>query len=428
MGGGGSKEKSPPEKAEEIVQWKVLPTIPQARAKYELDGSLGKSTNPLHVELRALLDEQVGQRTLGKLAKERHCLDIFMCWVDIQEFKTIPTIDYRRSKAINIFNKYIKPGAVLQVGGLDGSDVVEITSKIESSKTNPLAMTNAFFDDVQNVCFLEIFQNVFQPFKDTQQYFEMTQQFKEAYNNVRTDDFEYMDKLGEGGFGLVVHAKKISTGKHYAMKIQSKKSLLDCFADDPRRASDEKLAISTLHHPFIVAMDYAFQTTTLAVMVLSLGTGGDLFKALMAGDNMSEDRVRFYAAEIVLALGYMHEMGLMYRDLKPHNVLLNVDGHIQLVDMGGVLDETGKVFDYSGGGARDGLSTLFAQCREDVASSLQAKIAGTDDVGASTHSKRPKNRMSIMGTFGCQFSTALCSCTDMPPFPSHIGTWLRRWW
>lgn len=335
-----------------------------------------------------------------------------MCWVDIQEFKTIPTDDYRRSKAINIFTKYIRSGGVLQIGGIDGSEIARITAKIEESRTDPSVMTNAFYDDVQHICFLEIFQNVFSGFKATSQYAQLTKQLKEVYNNVRPDDFEYMDKLGEGGFGLVVHVKKKSTGKHYALKIQSKKSLLTCFADDPRRASDEKLAISTIHHPFIVAMDYAFQTNHLAMMVLSLGTGGDLYKALMNGDNMNEERVRFYAAEMILALGYMHDIGLMYRDLKPQNVLLNDDGHIQLVDMGGVLDTEGKVLDYtSGGSSSDGLSALFAQVKENVASSLQARrhvntsenIDGsTDDGGGGSpvRSTRPMNHMSIMGTFG----------------------------
>lgn len=58
---------------------------------------------------------------------------------------------------------------------------------------------------------------------------------------------------------------------------------------------------------------------------------------------MSEERVRFYAAEIVLALSHIHRIGWIYRDLKPQNVLLNMDGHIQLVDLGGVVDVEGKL-------------------------------------------------------------------------------------
>ena len=84
------------------------------------------------------------------------------------------------------------------------------------------------------------------------------------------EDFDYYNKLGEGGFGFVVHCKKKSTGKHYAMKIQTKSGLLECFSDDPRRADFEKQAFASCQHPFIINLDYAFQTDSLAIMVLGL--------------------------------------------------------------------------------------------------------------------------------------------------------------
>jgi serine/threonine protein kinase len=85
-------------------------------------------------------------------------------------------------------------------------------------------------------------------------------------------------------------------------------------------------------------LDYAFQTRQLAIMLLGLSTAGDLSKVLLRTpeERLPEERVRFYSAEIILALCYLHQRGLMYRDLKPNNVLLNDDGHIQLVDLGGV--------------------------------------------------------------------------------------------
>lgn len=69
------------------------------------------------------------------------------------------------------------------------------------------------------------------------------------------------------------------------------------------------------------------------------GVAGTLADSLQASGNgrMSEDRVRFYSAEIILALFHMHRLGMIYRDLKPANVILNHDGHIKLVDLGGKL-------------------------------------------------------------------------------------------
>lgn len=77
--------------------------------------------------------------------------------------------------------------------------------------------------------------------------------------------------------------------------------------------------------------------------MIGLATAGDLQRALNKSpdERLTEERVRFYVAEITLALAYLHQMGLMYRDLKPNNVLLHEDGHIQLVDLGGVADEYG---------------------------------------------------------------------------------------
>ena len=73
--------------------------------------------------------------------------------------------------------------------------------------------------------------------------------------------------------------------------------------------------------------------------------GGTLHSALLQckHNKMSEDRVKFYTAEIVLALSHIHSLGMIYRDLKPQNILLNADGHIQLVDLGGIIDPSGQV-------------------------------------------------------------------------------------
>lgn len=83
-------------------------------------------------------------------------------------------------------------------------------------------------------------------------------------------------------------------------------------------------------------MEYSFQTDCHVFIVLDLVTGGDLHQArkACASRRLPEDRMMFYAAEIVLAVDHLHEMGIIYRDLKPQNVLLRADGHVQLTDMG----------------------------------------------------------------------------------------------
>ena len=370
-----------------VVEWKLLPSTDEARKKFEIDGTLGKNSDPAHLELRALLDEPVAQRALGKFAKEKKSLDIFMCWIDVQEYKSIPTEDYRRSKALHLYHKYIKEGSVLAVGGVDQAEKIKIKEDLDRSKKEKELLTRDYFDRLQQKCFLEMYSNIFLPFKITDEYLMLNKKVKLKYNNVKVEDFDYFKKLGEGGFGLVIHCVKKSTGKHYAMKIQTKKGLLDCFSDDPRRADYEKQAFAACQHPFIVNMDYAFQTNALAIMVLGLATAGDLQKALLHSpdEKLGVDRVQFYMAEVVLALAHLHQMGLMYRDLKPNNVLLNANGHIQLVDLGGVVDEKGSLL-----GSTDesrGMIPLFTQ-------------KYSHELVEEEESSKPKRRLSIMGTFG----------------------------
>jgi serine/threonine protein kinase len=99
------------------------------------------------------------------------------------------------------------------------------------------------------------------------------------------------------------------------------------------------MILEKLNHPFIVKLHYAFQTPEKLYFVIDFLNGGELFWHLRKETRFSEDRTRFYAAEIVLALECLHKNGVIYRDLKPENVLLDKDGHIKLTDFG--LSKTG---------------------------------------------------------------------------------------
>lgn len=387
--------------SEQVVEWKILPSNVEARKKFQADGTLPKNSDPGHLEMRTMLDEPISQNGLGNYAKEVQAQDVFMCWTDVKEYKSIPTEDYRRSKGLHIYHKYIKEHAVLEIGDISPAERLHYQKVIEASKEDPSVMEPNMFDKIQSRCFLQMYHHIYLPFKQTDEYHVLTKQIKECYNNVRITDFEYFHKLGEGGFGFVVHAKKKSTGKHYAMKIQTKRGLLDCFQDDPSRADFEKQAFASCQHPFIVNLDYAFQTDSLAIMVLGLATAGDLQKALNRApeERLEEDRVRFYVAEIVLALAYLHQMGLMYRDLKPNNVLLNEDGHIQLVDLGGVADEYGTTLGKES--EVKGLIPLMTQSYAQAATASRVEIKQeTENSGKDDVAKPPKRKLSIMGTFG----------------------------
>jgi len=91
-----------------------------------------------------------------------------------------------------------------------------------------------------------------------------------------------------------------------------------------------------IRHPFLMKLHYAFQTTEKLALVMDFVNGGDLFYhlQLQPSRKFDNDRVCFYAAEIALGIEHLHEMGILYRDLKPENVLIDAEGHIRLTDFG----------------------------------------------------------------------------------------------
>lgn len=96
----------------------------------------------------------------------------------------------------------------------------------------------------------------------------------------------------------------------------------------------ERRVLSSIDHPFIVKLHYAFQTDTKLYLVLDYAAGGELFFHLSRMRRFPEVMTRFYAAEIVLALKALHKIGVAYRDLKPENILLDSEGHVKLADFG----------------------------------------------------------------------------------------------
>jgi len=150
--------------------------------------------------------------------------------------------------------------------------------------------------------------------------------------SISMDDFELLTVVGKGSFGKVIQVRKRDDGKIYAMKILKKQQLVA--RKQVQHTQTERKVLAQINHPFVVSLRYAFQTQTKLYMVLDYFTGGELFFHLKSGGCFPEERSRFYAAEISLALQCLHEHGIIYRDLKPENVLLDDEGHIKLTDFG----------------------------------------------------------------------------------------------
>ena len=138
---------------------------------------------------------------------------------------------------------------------------------------------------------------------------------------ISVDDFEYIKVVGRGSFGKVYLVKKKDTQMVYAMKILKKGQLIKMNLLTKTMA--ERKILEECDNPYIVKLHYAFQTDTKLYFVMDFLNGGELFTYLRKEQRFSDIRTIIYAAEMVEALAYLHKNGIIYRDLKPENVLFD---------------------------------------------------------------------------------------------------------
>ncbi|PVU98601.1 hypothetical protein BB559_001428 [Furculomyces boomerangus] len=163
-------------------------------------------------------------------------------------------------------------------------------------------------------------------------------------HKVNLDDFHLLSIIGKGSYGSVMLARHKDTAKVYAIKAISKERVLSKPGDIKRVMLERQVLKQVVHHPFLVGLEYAFQTSTKLYFCLDYVNGGELFYHLQREIRFSENRSRFYVSEIISAIGYLHELGIIYRDLKPENCLLDAHGHVRIVDFGlvKILDKNGN--------------------------------------------------------------------------------------
>uniref|UniRef100_A0A8B9PXF2 Serine/threonine-protein kinase MRCK beta n=1 Tax=Apteryx owenii TaxID=8824 RepID=A0A8B9PXF2_APTOW len=183
---------------------------------------------------------------------------------------------------------------------------------------------------------------------------------------LHRDDFEIIKVIGRGAFGEVAVVKMKCTERIYAMKILNKWEMLKraetaCFREERNvLVNGDCQWITTLH--------YAFQDENYLYLVMDYYVGGDLLTLLSKfEDKLPEDMARFYIGEMVLAIHSIHELHYVHRDIKPDNVLLDMNGHIRLADFGSCLkmSEDGTVQSSVAVGTPDYISPEILQAMED---------------------------------------------------------------
>ncbi|KAG9072489.1 serine/threonine protein kinase, AGC [Linnemannia hyalina] len=156
---------------------------------------------------------------------------------------------------------------------------------------------------------------------------------------VTPSSFVKIRLLGKGDVGKVYLVRQKDTDRLYAMKVLSKKEMIK--RNKIKRAFAEQEILATSNHPFIVTLYHSFQSEDYLYLCMEYCMGGEFFRGKSSarfslqtrpGKYLQEEDAKFYAAEVIAALEYLHLMGFIYRDLKPENILLHQTGHIMLTD------------------------------------------------------------------------------------------------
>ncbi|KAE8586211.1 hypothetical protein XENTR_v10021594 [Xenopus tropicalis] len=172
---------------------------------------------------------------------------------------------------------------------------------------------------------------------------------------VGLENFELLKVLGTGAYGKVFLVRKISghdSGKLYAMKVLKKATIIQKAKTAEHTRTERQVLEHIRQSPFLVTLHYAFQTDTKLHLILDYINGGELFTHLSQREKFTENEVLVYIGEIVLALEHLHKLGIIYRDIKLENILLDSSGHVVLTDFGlskeFLSDENERAYSFCG--------------------------------------------------------------------------------
>mmetsp|Transcript_2007 Transcript_2007/g.2696 ORF Transcript_2007/g.2696 Transcript_2007/m.2696 type:complete len:871 (+) Transcript_2007:61-2673(+) len=176
--------------------------------------------------------------------------------------------------------------------------------------------------------------------------FKTNSQKPKTIEAIPLDKLKLIGLLGSGSFGRVELREHIETGYTYALKAINKESIKQ--NGQLEFIKNERAVLAVLDSPFIVKLHGAMVDNHFVYFVLEPAMGGEMFTLLNEEEKFSEDAVRFYTASVVMAFEHMHSQAIVYRDLKPENVMLDHEGYVKITDFGFAKPLEGRTYTFCG--------------------------------------------------------------------------------
>ena len=322
---------------------------------------------------------------------------------EIQHLRQEPDPAILREHARQLYDKHLGPAAIHAVGAMDPQVVSSLDAAVHlrAHSMHP-SEVRTMFDEIERHLIGAIEEACLQDFLGSTHYNYVLNLVLKGQVIPSIEQFKVTRVLGQGGFGQVLEVVKRDCGKIYAMKVMPRRVQCACAGAAPpdrwvgmppfatshcpppspsehpgstvARACVRMCALApaqvmkkadlmgafaaedwreiclleqtlhkSLHHPLIVNLAYSFQNAGYLVLVMDTCPGGDLAPFALTDEKLTPRQVRFVGLEVTAMLCYLHSQHMLYRDLKPENLLLDANGHVRLIDFGLALRGDGAI-------------------------------------------------------------------------------------